>query len=80
MTICTAVAQRTRQLLKQNKMTVYKLEKQCGLLHGTISNIMYEKCANVTLKTIMQICDGLNISVIEFFDDAIFDLSNFDLE
>lgn len=80
MNICAAVGKRIKQLLKERNMTTYRLEMETGILHTTISNVINGKNQSVNLKTLMQICQGLKISLSEFFSDPIFDFDNFNLE
>lgn len=54
MTICRAVALRISKLLKENNMTLYRLEQNSGIFHGTMMCIMGERNKNVTLKTIFE--------------------------
>ena len=68
-----AVALRIAQLLNEYDMTQYKLEKESGLLHGTVSNIMAEKNKTVTLTTIFKLAKGFNIDYLKFLDSPLFD-------
>ena len=72
MKIARAIAKRTRDLLARQKITQYKLEKEMAIPHRTLLNITGAKHDSANLKTIFQICKGLNISVGEFFSDPIF--------
>ena len=80
MQISEAVLKRVNSLLKKKNMTFYSLENLSGIQHGTMSAFRYGKTKNITLKTIMQLCVGLDISLIEFLNDPIFELENFELE
>ena len=72
MTICRAVALRVNKLLKERKITLYRLEQNSGILHGTMMCIMNERNKNVTMRTIMQLARGFDMTLIEFLDDDIF--------
>ena len=72
MNICKAVGMRISNLLVQKNMTLYRLEQNSGILHGTMMCIMTERNKNVTLKTILQIANGFGMTLIEFLDDEIF--------
>lgn len=72
MTICRAVALRVNKLLKKHKITLYRLEQNSGILHGTMMCIMNERNKNVTMRTIMQLARGFDMTLIEFLDDKIF--------
>ena len=78
MNICKAVGLRISNLLNEKDMTLYRLEQNSGILHGTMMCIMNERNKNVTLKTIMQLARGFNMTLIEFLDDKLF--TNEDLE
>lgn len=79
MSYCKAVARRITKLLKEKNMSIYRLEINGNLLHGTIANIMTAKNKNVTLRILSQICLGLDITLKDFFDDPLFDLENFNI-
>ena len=78
MNICKAVDLRISNLLAEKNMTLYRLEQNSGILHGTMMCIMNERNKNITLKTIMQLARGFNMTLLEFLDDKLF--TNEDLE
>lgn len=73
MNLNRAVAIRIAQLLKDKGITQYKLEKDSGLLHGTVSNIMGEKNKTVTLTTIFKLAKGFKMHYIDFLNDPLFE-------
>ncbi len=78
MNICKAVGLRISNLLAEKNMTLYRLEQNSGILHGTMMCIMNERNKNITLKTIIQLARGFNMTLLEFLDDKLF--TNEDLE
>ena len=72
MNICKAVGIRISNLLNEKQMTLYRLAQKAGILHGTMMCIMNERNKNITLKTVMQIARGFDMTLIEFLDDKIF--------
>lgn len=72
MTICKAVGLRISKLLNEKNMTLYRLEQNAGILHGTMMCIMNERNKNVTLRTIMQLARGFDMTLLEFLDDKVF--------
>ncbi len=80
MNICKAVGLRISNLLTEKQMTLYKLEQNSGILHGTMMCIINERNKNITLKTIIQIAQGFNMTLIEFLDDKLFSTENLDIE
>ncbi len=80
MNICKAVGLRISYLLNQKEMSLYRLEQNSGILHGTMMCIMNERNKNVTLKTIMQLAHGFGMTLLEFLDDPLFNYKNFDID
>ncbi len=61
-------------------MSLYRLEQNSGILHGTMMCIMNERNKNITLKTILQISRGFNMTLLEFLNDDLFLDNNLDIE
>jgi len=54
-------------------MSIHMLATICGLPPSSIKNILYGKSKNPKLLTIKMICDGLDITLGEFFATPEFD-------
>ena len=80
MTVNDAVIKRITQLLKEKKMTQYRLEKVSGIQHGHMQWIMSGKSKTVTLSTVMMIANGFGMTVVEFLNDDIFLFENLNVE
>jgi len=80
MNICRAVGLRISNLLAEKNITLYRLEQNSGILHGTMMCIMNERNKNITLKTVMQIANGFDMTLLEFLDDPLFNLENIDID
>lgn len=74
------VANRILKYLEEQNITQYRLAQKSGVPKETIKSIMRRQTKNVTLKTIVMICEGFGISVLEFLDDEAFKPENLDLE
>lgn len=72
MTAQQAVVTRLQNLCKQNKVTVNRLAYESGVAPSTVKNIFYGTSANTGVVTIAKLCDGLDITLKEFFDDELF--------
>ncbi|MDD6275814.1 MAG: helix-turn-helix transcriptional regulator [Clostridia bacterium] len=59
---------RIKQLMQEKNMTEYRLAKQSGLSQSTISNIFIRN-TSPTLPTIEAICNGLGITMSQFFSE-----------
>lgn len=68
----TATRNRILQLCGQNNITINKLAAISALPPSSIKNILYGKSQNPKLLTIKMICDGLGITLCEFFDTEEF--------
>ena len=73
MSVRNAIRQRIIDLCKANNITINKLSIVCAITQSTLNNIINEGSNNPTVSTIAKICDGLNMTVREFFDDELFD-------
>lgn len=80
MNVCKAVGLRISELLTKNNMTLYRLEQKSGIQHGTMMCIMNERNKNVTLKTIIMLANGFDMSLIEFLDSDLFNSDLLDTE
>ena len=80
MNVCKAVGLRISELLTKNNMTLYRLEQKSGVQHGTMMCIMNERNKNVTLKTIIMLANGFDMSLIEFLDSDLFNSDLLDTE
>lgn len=81
MTLIRAIALRISNIMVKNKIpSQYIVCKNSGLTESTLRNILNETCNGVNLKTLIKICDGLGITLQEFFDDDLFKRENLDIE
>ena len=67
-----AVATRIRQLCKQNKIMPNALSYRAAVPQSTIKSILNGESANPGVVTIKKLCDGLDITLKEFFDSPLF--------
>ncbi|MCQ2471974.1 MAG: helix-turn-helix domain-containing protein [Clostridia bacterium] len=64
----TAVKNRIFELCNERNISINKLANVCGLPPSSIKNILYGKSNNPKILTIKMICDGLEITLAEFFN------------
>ena len=67
MTIGVAVKERILALCRENDITVNKLGTISGVTQSTISNIVSGRNNSTTVSTVKKLCDGLGISITDFF-------------
>lgn len=68
-----AVAKRILDLCAQRGMAVNALAAEAGVSPSTVYSMLNEKSQNPGVVSIKKLCDGLNISIREFFDCPLFD-------
>ncbi|MBE6572106.1 MAG: helix-turn-helix transcriptional regulator [Ruminococcaceae bacterium] len=68
----TTVKNRLLKLCEEKNMAIHKLATESAVPPSTIKNILYGKSKNPGIVTIKMLCDGMNISLIEFFDTPEF--------
>ena len=67
-----AITKRIYSLCEQNNISPNKLATLSGLPAGSIKSIFYGKSKNPGTRTILDICQGLNITLYDFFNDDLF--------
>lgn len=72
MNVSEAVADRVLELCKKHKITVNKLCTLSAVTQSTVNDIVNKKAKNIGIITIKKLCDGLGITVTEFFDNDDF--------
>ena len=69
----TAVKNRILQLCGERDISINRLATLSALPPSSVKNILYGKSQNPKLLTIKLICDGLGITLGEFFNTPEFD-------
>lgn len=59
---------RIKQLCSERNLTPNALSYVCGISQSTIKSILNGESKNPGIVTLKKICDGLDITLIEFFD------------
>ena len=73
MLIKEAVEKRIIELCNKKGIAINALANVSGVSPSTVYSILNEKSQNPGICSIKKICDGLDISVREFFDSDLFD-------
>lgn len=72
MTLKEAIIQRILDLCEERSLTVNKLSTVCGMTQSTLNNIVNGRNKSTTTSTVKKICDGLGLTITDFFDDPLF--------
>ena len=72
MTIGQAVQERILELCKERGLSINKLCTLSGVTQSTVNNIVSGRNNSATISTIKKLCDGLDISITDFFLSPLF--------
>ena len=72
MNISQAVAQRILELCAERGITVNKLSTISAVTQSTVNDIVNHRAQNIGIITIKKLCDGLEITITDFFDTPTF--------
>ena len=67
-----AVAKRLIELMEQRNLSLNGLALLAAVPPSTLKNIIYGKSKNPGVVTLKLLCDGMGISITEFFDSPLF--------
>lgn len=67
-----AITKRIYNLCEERNITPNKLATLSGLPAGSIKSIFYGKSKNPGTRTILDMCQALEISIYDFFNDELF--------
>ena len=69
----TTVKNRILYLCEEKRITINKLATESGVAPSTVKNILYGKSQNPGIVTLKMLCDGLGITLNEFFNTEVFE-------
>lgn len=73
MSVKDAVCERFIQLLNERKITINELANISGVTPSTAYSMMDKERRDISIVTIKKFCDGLDITLGEFFSVPEFD-------
>lgn len=73
MTIGEAVKARVLELCREKELTINRLSIVSGVTQSTVNNFISGRNHSITLSTLKKLCDGMNITVPEFFSSELFE-------
>ncbi len=72
MYIGEAVKERILELCREKNISINKLSTMSGVTQSTVNNIVSGRNRSATISTIKKLCDGLGITIEQFFDSDLF--------
>ena len=73
MSVKDAVANRFAAICKQRKIKTNELANMSGITPSTVYSMLDPTRRDVSIITIKKLCDGLDISLKDFFDSEEFE-------
>ena len=73
MYLSDAMRIRIKNLIKENNITANKLALNSGVNRSNINRFLRGKNKSITIESITLICQALNITLKDFFDDTLFE-------
>jgi len=73
MDIVTAIRDRILRLCADRNITINKLATLSALPPSSIKNILYGKSKDPKIRTIKKLCDGLDMTLVDFFNSPEFE-------
>ena len=73
MNVKQAVVARFRELLAQRNMKPNELANLSGVTPSTVYSMLDERRKELSINVIKKLCDGLEITLGQFFNSPIFD-------
>ena len=73
MSVKDAVVQRFEQILKERKIKINDLATRSGVTPSTAYSMMKPEYRHISIVTIKKFCDGLDMTLGEFFSTPEFD-------
>lgn len=72
MDLSDAIRIRIKELMKNNNINGNKLSLESGIDRSTINRFLRKENKSIKIETITLICQALDISLKDFFDDNVF--------
>ena len=72
MNIGQAVRERIIELCRERNISINKLSDMSGVTQSTVNNIVSGRNNSATVATIKKLCDGLGITIQDFFASDLF--------
>ena len=60
------------ELCQEKNISINKLSTMSGVTQSTVNNIVSGRNRSATISTIKKLCDGLGITIEQFFDSDLF--------
>ena len=73
MTVKEAVVARFEEILRERKMRANEMAVRAGVTPSTVYSMLDGRRKELSINVIKKLCDGLDMSLGEFFSARVFD-------
>lgn len=73
MIIKEAVVLRFKEICSERNIKFNELATLSGVTPSTVYSMMDNRRKDISISTVKKLCDGLEITIIDFFDSPIFE-------
>ena len=73
MTVKEAVAARFNEILRDRNMRANELATRSGITPSSVYSMLDPRCKEVSVNLVKRLCDGLDMTLGEFFSAPVFD-------
>ena len=80
MSVKDAVAARVVELCRERRIRPNELANRAGVTASTVYSLLDARRRDVSVVTVKKLCDGLEITIGEFFSSAEFDALEQEIE
>lgn len=80
MGVKNAVVERFKNICRERNIKMNELAVISGVTPSSVYSMLDSKRHNISIVLIKKLCDGLDISLTEFFDSEEFDLLEQEIE
>ena len=80
MKVIEAIAHRIKNILGDKNLSQYAVCKKATVHDSTIYNIYNGNQKHLSINVLLLLCEGMDISITEFFDDPLFSKENLDID
>ena len=80
MSVKDAVAARVVELCRERRIRPNELANRAGVTASTVYSLLDTRRRDVSVVTVKKLCDGLEITIGEFFSSAEFDALEQEIE
>jgi DNA-binding Xre family transcriptional regulator len=80
MKLFDAVVKRIQEIMTEKQMTQYALAKKIAINESSLHCIFYKKQKDISTGRLHLICDGLGITIQEFYNSPLFNKENIEVD